>query len=186
MAPRTRTVRTAAESGSSYVLVLLVLLVVSVIALSLLFVTTTEMRIGANERSLHRTFAAAESGIGMSAARMLVTNDYSEGTFRVNADADGSQPDWKDPAVEIAPSLPLIEAPCRLCQINGAGTYGAGNYSRTHVAATTRGRLAGPAATVAERLLSATLDVQPIQVPTIAYYPIADLTPAELAEKVRF
>jgi len=178
--------RITGQAGSSYVLVLLVLLVVSVIALSLLFVTTTELRIGANERSLHRTFAAAESGIGMSAARMLVTNDYSQGTFRVNAGADGSQPAWKDPAVEIAPLLPLIEAPCRLCQINGAGTYGAGNYSRAHVAATTRGRRPGPADAVAERLLSATLDVQPIQVPAAAYYPIADMTREELAEKVKF
>lgn len=174
------------EAGSSYVLVLLVMLVLSVVALALLFVTTTEMRIGANERALHRTFAAAESGIGMAAARMLVTKDYSEGTYRVNADADGMEPAWKDPAVEIAPVLPLIEAPCRLCQINGAGTYGAGTYSRTHAATTTRGRRAGPAEVVAERLLSATLDVQPIQVPTTAYYPIAELTPAELAAKVKF
>jgi len=181
-----RTPHPAAEAGSSYLLVLLVMLILSVIALALLFVTTIEMRIGANERSLQRTFAAAESGIGIAAARMLVTNDYSEGTFRINTDVDGLSPEWRDPAVEVAPLLPLIEAPCRLCQINGAGTYGAGTYSRAHVAATARGRRAGPAATVAERLLSATLDVQPIQVPSNAYYPISELSPSELADKVKF
>lgn len=162
------------ESGASYILVLMVLLVLSVVAVALLYVTATEMRIGANERSMQRTFAAAESGIGIGAARMLVTNDYSRGTFRINVDATGQAPAWKQPAVEVVPLYPLIEAPCRLCEINGAGTYGASNYSRAQVAATVRGRRPGPAATVAERQLSATLDVQPVVVPTTAYYPIDD------------
>jgi Tfp pilus assembly protein PilX len=174
------------ESGSSYVIVLLILLVLSVIALSLTFVTTIEMRIGANERSLQRTFAAAESGIGMAAARMLVTNDYSEGSFSINADADGTAPAWKRSGVEIGPVMPLIEAPCRLCEINNSGTYGAATYSRVHVAATTRGRRPGLAGKDDQRLLSATLDVQPIQVPATAYYPIGEYDRDELAEKVRF
>jgi len=175
-----------AQAGSSYVIVLLVLLVLSVIALSLTFITTVEMRIGANERSLQRTFAAAESGIGMAAARMLVTNDYSEATFSVNADANGSAPPWKRSGVEIGPVMPLIEAPCRLCEINNSGTYGAATYSRVHIAATTRGQRPGVGGSNDERLLSATLDVQPIQVPATAYYPIGEYTRDELAEKVKF
>lgn len=167
------------ESGASYILVLLVLLVVSVVAVALLFVTTTEMRIGANERSMQRTFAAAESGIGFGAARMLVTGDFSERTFSINVDPDGTSPVWRRPSVENCPMYPLIEAPCRLCEINGAGTYGASNYSRSQVSIIVFGRRSGPAETVSERRLSATLDLQPTQIPTSAYYPIEELTAAD-------
>lgn len=159
-----------AQAGSSYVIVLLVLLVLSVIALSLTFITTVEMRIGANERSLQRTFAAAESGIGMAAARILVTNDYSDGSFSINTDATGSAPPWKRTGVEIGPVSPLIEAPCRLCEINNSGTYGAATYSRALVAVSSRGQRPSVGGSNEERLLTATLDMQPIQVPTTAYY----------------
>jgi hypothetical protein len=82
--------------------------------------------------------------------------------------------------------MPLIEAPCRLCEINNSGTYGAATYSRVHVATTTRGQRPGVGGVADERLLSATLDVQPIQVPAAAYYPIGEYDRTELAEKVKF
>lgn len=179
--------RRAGESGSAYVTVLLVLLVLSTIAVSLVFITTTEMRIGANERTNQRTLGAAEAGIGVALARMLVAADYSEGNYRVNGTPEEStDPSKIGTRVELGPLLPLLEAPCNLCQINDAGSYGSSSYTRVNVVSTNRGLRGGGTVTVGERTVSAILDVQPVQVPTSAYRPLAENDPAALAEKVKF
>ena len=173
------------EQGSAYIVVLLVLLVLTTLALSLIFVSLTEMRIGANERTGQRNLAAAEAGVGMALARMLVNADYSDGTWVVNDRADGAAT-LVGSSTEVGPLVPLIEAPCTLCEINQAGTYGSTSFSRVNVAATAWGRRGGGSRVVGERVVSATLDVQPLQVPTSAYFALAEHTSAELAEKVRF
>ena len=176
------------DAGSAYLAVLLVLLVLTTLAVALVVVTATEMRIGANERTVQRTLSAAEGGIGMALARMLVAADYSEGDYglRSTAGEDPSAPPRVGTRVELGPLLPLVEAPCNLCQINDAGSYGATTYTRVNVVSTNRGlRAAGPV-TVGERTVSAILDVQPVQVPTSAYRPLAEEDAAELASKVRF
>lgn len=176
------------QRGTAYIAVLLVLLVLTTVAASLLFVTITERRIGGNERTVQRTLAAAEAGVGISLARMLVSADYSGGTFtlRAEADEDPDDPPRIATRVESGPLVPLVEAPCRLCQINEAGSYGAATYSRVNVAAVHRGVRGSGAVEVGEREVSAILDVQPVQVPTAAYRPLAESDAAELAEKVRF
>ncbi|HEX2254853.1 MAG TPA: PilX N-terminal domain-containing pilus assembly protein [Thermoanaerobaculia bacterium] len=173
------------DAGSAYVVVLLVLLVLTTMALALIFVSLTEMRIGANERTGQRSLAAAEAGVGMALARMLVNADYAEGTWIVNDHPDAT-PSRIGSSTEVGPLVPLIEAPCTLCEINQAGTYGSTAFSRVNVAATAWGRRGGGSLVVGERVISATLDVQPIQVPTSAYFALAEHTSAELAEKVRF
>jgi hypothetical protein len=176
------------DAGSAYLAVLLVLLVLTTIAVALVVVTATEMRIGANERTVQRTLAAAEAGVGIAVARMLVAADYSEGGWdlRSSAGEDAGAPPRVGTRVELAPLVPLVEAPCSLCQINDAGTYGATTFSRANVATTSRGRRAAGAVGLGERTVSAILDLQPVQVPTSAYHPLAELEPAELAEKIRF
>jgi len=64
------------EAGSAYMIVLLVLVVLTILALSLAFLTQTEVQIGGNERVTNRVFYAAESGIAAATARALVTADY--------------------------------------------------------------------------------------------------------------
>lgn len=180
--------RRRGEAGGAFVLVLLVLLVLSAVAASLLVVSATEMRIGANERSIERSLAAAEAGVGMTVARILVAGDYSEGEWGVNAEPgdDPADPPLVGSTVAVAPALPLVEAPCTLCEINAAGTYGSSAYARVHVAVTARGRRGGGARVVAERTVSAIVDLQPVQVPASAYYPLAESSPEELAERVLF
>lgn len=175
------------QSGSAYVTVLLVLLVLSTIAVALVFVTATEMRIGANERTVQRTLGAAEAGIGVALARMLVAADYSEGSYVVNSSpGETADPPRVATRVELGPLLPLLEAPCNLCQINDAGSYGSSTYTRVNVVSTNRGLRGSDAFAVGERTVSAILDVQPVQVPTSAYRPLAESEPAELAAKVKF
>lgn len=176
------------QSGNAYIAVLLVLLVLSTLAVSLVFVTSTEMRIGANERTVQRNLAAAEAGINMSLARMLVAADYSPGSYGVktSADEDPAAPPRLGTRVELGPLLPLLEAPCNLCQINDAGSYGSASYARVNAVSTNRGVRGAGNLEVGERVVSAILDVQPVQVPTSAYRPMAESEPDELAEQVRF
>ena len=180
--------RPRGDAGSAYVAVLLVLLVLTTIAVALVVVTATEMRIGANERTVQRTLAAAEAGVGIAVARMLVAADYSEGGYdlRSSAAEDPDAPPRVGTRVELAPLVPLVEAPCSLCQINDAGSYGATSFSRANIATTSRGQRGTAALALGERTVSAILDLQPVQVPTSAYHPLAELEPAELAQKVRF
>lgn len=176
---------TPPQAGSAYVAVLLVLLVLSTIAVSLVFVTATEMRIGANERTVQRTLSAAEAGIGVSLARMLVAGDHSEGSYALNGDPGESADDPARVAtrVELGPLVPLLEAPCNLCQINDAGSYGSSTYTRVNVASTNRGLRGGGGLALGERTVSAILDVQPVQVPTAAYHALND---PDLPDKVKF
>lgn len=176
------------EAGMAYLAVLLVVLVLTTLAVALTFISTTEMRIGANERTVQRTLGAAEAGVGISLARMLVVADYSESeyTLRATADEDPATPPRVGTRVEQAPLLPLLEAPCNLCQINDAGNYGAQGYARINAAATAVGVRRAGAVRSGERTVSAILDVQPVVVPTSAYFPLAEEDPAVLAEKVRF
>lgn len=163
------------QSGNAYIAVLLVLLVLSTVAVSLVFVTTTEMRIGANERTVQRNLAAAEAGINMALARMLVAADYSAGTYGIKASAgeDPDAPPRLGTRVEMGPLLPLVEAPCNMCQINDAGNYGSSSYTRVNVETTNTGVRGAGNLEVGERVVSAILDVQPVQVPTSAYHPLA-------------
>jgi type II secretory pathway component PulK len=57
------------QRGSAYLVVLLALVVLTIIGLSLVMVTQTEVQLGSNERTINRTFYAAESGIKFAIAR---------------------------------------------------------------------------------------------------------------------
>lgn len=69
-----RTVERQGEAGSAYLVALLALVVLSVMALSVISISTTEMEVGANERSVTRTFYAAEAGLGLGVTRAEANN----------------------------------------------------------------------------------------------------------------
>jgi Tfp pilus assembly protein PilX len=64
------------EEGSAYLVTLLLLIVLTLMGLSLALVTSTESQIGANERILERVFYTSDAGVGIAAARILVSSDY--------------------------------------------------------------------------------------------------------------
>ena len=174
------------EEGSAYLVALLGLVVLTLLGLTLSVITQTEMRMGANERVLQRVFYAADSGFGTSISRALVEGDFSGKTFTL--------PDTSSPAafafrhsVAVTPLVPVLSAPCNLCQINNAGSYGAKQYHKvSHAVAVDAQRVGGEIdnpGLVAQKALSAMLDVQPMESTPDAHLVIQD---AEQMARVRF
>ena len=174
------------ERGSVYLIALLGLVVLTILGLTLSVITQTEMRMGANERVLQRVFYAADSGFGASLSRAMVQGDFTSATFTL---PDPSSP----PAfnfrhrVAVTPLVPVLSAPCNLCQINNAGSYGAKQYHKvSHAVAVDAQRLGGEPdnpGLVAQKALSAMLDVQPMESTPEAHLVIED---AEQMARVRF
>lgn len=174
------------EEGSAYLVALLGLVVLTLLGLTLSIITQTEMRMGANERVLQRVFYAADSGFGTSLSRALVQGDFTGETFTL--------PDTSSPpafafrhSVAVTPLVPVLSAPCNLCQINNAGTYGAKQYHKvSHAVAVEAQRVGGEVdnpGLVAQKALSAMLDVQPMESTPDAHLVIED---AEQMAHVRF
>jgi type IV pilus assembly PilX-like protein len=65
----------SSEAGSAYVITLLALVVLTILALSLALVTQTEVQVGANEKTVNRTFYAADSGLNIWLAERLGPNE---------------------------------------------------------------------------------------------------------------
>lgn len=174
------------ESGSAYLVTLLGLVVLTVLGLTLSLITQAEMRMGANERVLQRVFYAADSGFGASLSRAMVEGDFTGQTITL---PDPSTPPGFDfrHSVAVTPMVPVLSAPCNLCQINNAGTYGAKQYHKVSHALTVDaqrvgGDLANPGL-VAQKSLSAMLDVQPMESVPEAHLVIEN--PEQMA-RVRF
>jgi len=175
---------TARERGSAYVVTLLALVVLTILALSLTLVTQSEMQIGTNERIIQRVFYAADAGIALSTARALVSNDFSERTFRLK-EPDSNPLISFESRVNVSALVPILDSPCNLCEINNAGTYSENAYRKIgHALSVFATRVGGPDDTqTAAKLISAMIDVQPWKDPPQAYLPIDD--PEALA-KIKF
>jgi len=62
------------EQGSAYIVTLLVLFVLTALGLSLALITSTESTMGSQERTIQRTFYAADSGLSLALASVLSNN----------------------------------------------------------------------------------------------------------------
>jgi Tfp pilus assembly protein PilX len=107
------------EQGSAYIVVLLALVVLTIIGLSLVMVTQTEVQLGSNERTISRTFFAADSGMDVATARHLLENDDRSLTFIQNASGLGGQ-NIAD-QVQLSKITVLSTAPCDFCPVNANG-----------------------------------------------------------------
>ena len=170
------------EAGSAYLIVLLVLVVLTILGLSLVLITNSEMEIGANERSIQRAFYEADSGVAVGAARLLVANEHRGTTM--DLDEPGAILNFKT-RLELAPVVPLADAPCNLCEINNAGTYNERAYRRINNIITSKAtRLTSTDPTpLSQKVVSSVLEVQPWRSSPEDYAAISD--PAELA-KIKF
>jgi hypothetical protein len=170
------------EAGSAYLMALLLLVVLTLLGLALVTLTQTEMEIGSNDRTIQRVFYEADSGIAIATARFLVSGDYRPVTLTL--DEAGATLGYKS-RLDLAPVVPLADAPCNLCEINNAGTYNEKAYRRIENIVTvtaTRTTLLDPTP-LAQKTLSAMIEVQPWKSAPEAYAAIGD--PAQLA-KVKF
>lgn len=79
------------EDGSLLIMVLLVLLILTGVALSLMFVTELEMRMGGAEKVITQTFYAAESGLHAALAGLQNQNWDGETIAFVEGQLGGNQ-----------------------------------------------------------------------------------------------
>ena len=173
------------QLGSAYVIALLALVVLTILGLGLALVTQSELQIGSNERVINRVFYATDSGIAVATARALVAAEYGAKKFTVvDATRVGSVALVNE--VDVSPFYPIYDAPCNLCEINNAGTYSNKAYRKINHAVTSRGTRRGldpSSGLLADKTITAMVEVQPQPSSTAAYRPIGD--PTQL-DKIKF
>lgn len=164
-------VRRRGEAGSAYLVVLLALVVLTIVGLSLVTVTQTEMQIGSAERLTNRVFYAADAGVGVATARVLVTNDHRPKTFTLQDVALAGTMNVGE-TVAVSPFFPILDAPCNMCTINQGSDF----YEINHllkVTATRKGWSGtGPDADspqLAQRRVSVMIELQPWQLTAEAF-----------------
>ena len=174
----------AREAGSAYLVVLLALVVLTVLALTLAFITQTELQVAGGERTINRVFYAAESGISAATARALATADYTAHVYTFSDPGSNASLAFKE-SVDVSPVLPILDSPCNLCEINDAGTYSEKSFRKiNHAVTATSTRMAGTSTKVlGQKTLTAMIEVQPWKATPEAYLPLND--PVQLA-KIRF
>lgn len=160
------------EEGSAYIAVLMVLIVLTIFGLALSMITQTEMQVGSNERTVNRTFYAADAGIKVAIANALVIQEFGPQTYTytdsglqlTNGELQlGTQ-------VQVSGLYPIAPpSPCNLCEINQAGGYGGRDYYKVihgvTATATRFGTLnAGQDRTpLAQKTISAMVENQPFE-----------------------
>ncbi len=174
------------ERGSAYITALLALVVLTILALALAFVTQTEVRVGAHERMVNRTFYAADSGLGVAAAEALARGKYTPTTVVLNDQVTGTV--HVAERVEISQLAPILTVRCDWCPANDDGVP---EFWKVHHAATATaqrvswdGSTAIPPAgaqVLAQKTVSVMFEFQPWPTPPVES--IADA--AELA-KIKF
>jgi len=174
----------AGEQGSAYIIALLVLVVLTIVGLSLVFITQTEVEIGANERTLQRTLYEADSGIAIATARVLVTNEHRSVTLDLPEESASPVLNIKN-RVELSSVVPLNDAPCNLCEINNAGTYNERAFRRINHVVTIRATRLGGASEkqLGQKIVSSMIELQPWKSVPEAYAAVGN--PDEM-KKIKF
>lgn len=110
----------SSEEGSAYIITLMVMFSLTVIGLGLSLVSQTEMLVGSQERTIQRNFYAADSGLSTALANVISQGDYRAQTIRFvdTIQVQGSNAFDVNDQIETTPFVPILDAPCNLCQIN--------------------------------------------------------------------
>jgi hypothetical protein len=190
-APSPRAAATRGEAGSAYIVVLLVLVVLAIFGIALSLITQTESQVGANERTLNRTFYAGEAGIRRAVMRALVKDDHTPQSFFYTDSGEafvggklelGTQ-------VEVSAFHPIQVTACNLCEINGEDTYSGKAYKKVTHAVTSRAtrfatlNAGGTRTPIAHKTISAMIAAEPYLASVTSMATVND--PAELA-KIKF
>jgi Tfp pilus assembly protein PilX len=109
------------ERGSSYVIALMALFVLTILGLALVVMTQNEVQIGANERTINRVFFAADSGLGMAAAKTLTARDYTPTVMSLKESTPGGGNNNIAEVVSVTGLLPLSISRCNWCPANANG-----------------------------------------------------------------
>lgn len=172
------------ESGSAYITTLLALVVLSILALALALMTQTEVQIGSNEKTVSRSFYAADSGLGVAAAQVLTSGEYTARTLVLNvAETDGVRTADR---LRISPMVPVLPVLCDWCPANASSTR---FYNVHHVVSVTAERISWTgtptpppeANLLGQKSLSVMYEIQPWPDP-----PVDALRDVQALQQVRF
>lgn len=173
------------EAGSAYILTLMALVILTVLGLALALITQTEVQVGANEKTVHRTFYAADSGLGIAAAQALASGRYAPSTVLLNRIQVGDA-NIAD-RVRISTLAPILTVRCDWCPANDDGVP---KFWKVHHAATaTAERIAwegagappDDATLLGQKTLSVMFEFQPWPTP-----PVESIAEAEALQQVKF
>lgn len=107
------------QAGSAYIITLLVLFVLTALGLSLTLVTSTESTMGSQERTIQRTFYAADSGLNLALASVTARNSCDQRCQPIRDDSpDLFNSSGMRDVLELTSTFPVLDQPCSLCQIN--------------------------------------------------------------------
>jgi hypothetical protein len=168
------------EAGSAYIITLLALVVLTILALSLALVTQTEVQVGANEKTVNRTFYAADSGLGIAAAEALTSGRYTGLTVLLNRRTDPITNLSTADRVTISPLVPLSTVRCDWCPSNDDGVPKF--YKTNHFVSARAQRIAWSgtgdpplnATLLGQKTLSVMFEFQPWASPPVESLPEAD------------
>jgi Tfp pilus assembly protein PilX len=182
------------EAGSAYIVVLLVLVILAIFGIALSLITQTESQVGSNERTINRTFYAADAATERALMRAIDgANAEPETVFFTDSGQAllGGGKLELGTQVEVSAVWPIESYYCDLCQVNDSG-YSNPFYRKVTHAVTARATRfatlnAGGARTpVAQKTVSVMYEVHPAPE---AIPPLRGLDPAaraiELA-KIKF
>ncbi|NJL27787.1 MAG: hypothetical protein HC897_07765 [Thermoanaerobaculia bacterium] len=159
-----------ARRGSAMTLVLMVMLILTAMGLTLVLITEGEMQSGGYEKTITRVFYAAETGIGVGTARILVTRNCKPTAFALNDVQLG--PDSRlGYRVELPKTDVLLQVPCNFCPANEDQAQ---LYRVVYLMSSDAQRIGWDGSTTlppegvtpqAEKLIVSSIDIQPIDDP---------------------
>ena len=155
------------ERGSSYVIALMALFVLTILGLALVVMTQNEVQIGANERTINRVFFAADSGLGVAAAKTLTARDYTPTVMSLKEGTPGGGNNQIAEVVSVTGLMPLSISRCNWCPANANGVPQF--FKVNHVVNATADRLAwngagappSTATNLGEKVLGVMYEFQP-------------------------
>lgn len=170
MSPRPHRPRPASrgEAGSAYIVVLLVLVVLAIFGIALSLITQTESQIGSNERTINRTFYAADAATERALMRALDGANAEPETFFFTDSGQaflggklelGTQ-------VDVSAVWPIESYYCDLCQVNDSG-YSSPLYRKVTHAVTARAtrfatlNAGGTRTPIAQKTVSVMYEIHP-------------------------
>lgn len=177
------------QAGSAYLTTLLALVVLTIMAMALVFVTGTEVRIATNEVSGNRNFYASDSGFAVAAAQALVSNSYKPNNLLFNQQTVGGI--TSADRVEGTALAPILVVRCDLCPANDDGVpeFWKVNHATTATAQRVswngtwngEGALPPAARLLGQKTLSVMYEFQPWPTP-----PVESIADATELQKIKF
>lgn len=150
--------------GSAYLITLLALVVLTMLALGLTYSTQTELLIGSNERTLQRSFYAAESGVHLAAAHILKNHDKCPRAVEFHDIPVGAPGARLKARSEYDTIYPVAAPWCNLCSTNDADEYSSNAFFKVTHPITARGVLIGAANIIgARKTITSMIDIHPWQ-----------------------